>query len=79
MFLLCFIAPERCVKSAQTFLLVLLMWQFEGCDYVVSRVTDGRGGGVSLLGLPHKINETKKHVCTILPRVNVCVRKLNRQ
>lgn len=78
-FLVRLIAPERCVKSAQTFLLVLLMWQFEGCDYVDSRVTDGRGGGVSLLGLPHEINKTKKHVCTILPRVNVCVRKLNRQ
>lgn len=79
-FLVRLIAPERCVKSAQTFLLVLLMWQFEGCDYVDSRVTHGRGGGVSLLGLPHEINETKKkHVCAILPHVNVCVRKINRQ
>lgn len=48
MFLVRPIALERCVKSAQTFLLALLMWQFEGCDYVVSRVTDGCRGGVSL-------------------------------
>uniref|UniRef100_A0A671Y7F4 Delta-1-pyrroline-5-carboxylate synthase n=1 Tax=Sparus aurata TaxID=8175 RepID=A0A671Y7F4_SPAAU len=30
------IAPERCVMSAQAFLLALLMWQFESCDYLVS-------------------------------------------
>ena len=38
------IAPERCVMSAQAFLLALLMWQFESCDYLVSLVTDGCSG-----------------------------------
>uniref|UniRef100_A0A8C4GQD8 Delta-1-pyrroline-5-carboxylate synthase n=1 Tax=Dicentrarchus labrax TaxID=13489 RepID=A0A8C4GQD8_DICLA len=44
--------------SARAFLLALLMWQFKGCDYLVSQVTDGCWGGL-LLCLTRIINETK--------------------
>lgn len=63
------IAPERCVMSAQTFLLALLMWQFEGCDCVVSQVTDGCRGGRYCL-FTRVVNETKTQqnmpVCTVM-------------
>ncbi len=57
------IAPERCVMSAQAFQLALLMWQFEGCDYV-SQVTDGCMGGLYSVCLSRVINENPaKHAC----------------
>lgn len=49
--------------SAQAFLLALLMWQFEGCDYV-SQVTDGRRGGLCSVCLSRVINDyPAKHAC----------------
>lgn len=51
------------------------MWQFEGCDYVVSRVTGGCRGW----GFTREINETKRLVCTILQCVHVFVLKLIHQ
>ncbi len=53
------IAPKRCVMSALAFFLALLMWQFEGCDYLVSQVTDGRWGGLDSDCLTYVINETQ--------------------
>lgn len=69
------IAPQRCVMSAQAFLLALLMWQFEGRDYLVSRVTDGCRRGGALLCLSHSCNQWNKHpskTCSFSQLCNVC-------
>lgn len=74
------IAPERCVMSAETFLLALLMWQFEGCDYAVSQVTASvcRGGLYSVC-LTHVVSETKTQltmlVCKVMQCLQCCVWK----
>lgn len=68
-------APLRCVKSAQTFVLALLMWQFGGCDYVGCRVVRW----VQEPGFHAcEINETKKGLfAQFLQRVRVFMLKLN--
>lgn len=67
------IAPERCVMSAETFLLALLMWQFEGCDYVVSQVTDGCRGGLYSVCLTHVVTETETQLTMLVCKVMQCL------